>query len=99
MPQTHIYETAVTIDYELGTCWVDTTMKRVANDLRRRGFTEITKANNQPYRRFLGGADQVRFRMPKGKRALRGAAANLAAGNTLRGTKRATKEPTREQPK
>lgn len=74
MPADYLYETAVTIDHELSQMRVDTTVRSVATALRRAGFQEVTACSSAPYFRFLGGADQLRFRKPKGLRALRGAA-------------------------
>ena len=73
MPKDYMYETAITIDHEAGIMLVDTTVAGVASQLLRAGFTETTKANSRPYRRFRGAADQLRFRKPKGQRTVRGA--------------------------
>lgn len=68
MPKDFLYETAITIEHEDGIMRVDTTVTSVATALERAGFIEKTKANSRPYRRFLGQADQIRFRKPKGHR-------------------------------
>lgn len=68
MPQHFIYETAVSIDHETGECRVDTTREGIAAQLRRAGFLEVTQENSKPYRRFLGEADQIKFRKPKSVR-------------------------------
>lgn len=82
MPQAYTYETAIALDHEANECRVDTTVRSIATQLRRRGFVEITKPNSAPYQRFLGQADQVRFRAMKGNRGLRGIA-KKKAGNLL----------------
>jgi len=73
MPRTFIYETPITIDHEDGVMLVDTSVTGVASQLLRAGFMEVTEGRSRPYRRFRGGADQLRFRRPKGQRVLRGA--------------------------
>ncbi len=65
---THIHETAITIDHEDGTCRVDTTKRGLATTLTRAGFKELGDSRSLPYRRFLGNADQVRFRKGKSQR-------------------------------
>ena len=62
MPVKYEYETAITVDHDLGECRVDTTMRGVASRLVTRGFVEVTKANSAPYRRFVGQARQISFR-------------------------------------
>ena len=74
VPRAYIYETAITIDHETGVMLVDTSVTGVASQLLRAGFAEVTEGRSRPYRRFRGGADQLRFRRPKGQRVLRGAA-------------------------
>lgn len=74
MPRAYIYETAITIDHEAGVMLVDTSVAGIASQLLRAGFTEIGDERSRPYRRFRGDADQLRFRKPKGQRAVRGAA-------------------------
>jgi hypothetical protein len=83
MPKEFIYETAITIDHELDELRLDTTVTSIANAAKRAGFTETTRDDSKPYRRFSGRADQVRFRKPKGQRPIRGAAAHKAALKTL----------------
>lgn len=61
MPQAFDYETAITIDHETGIALVDTTLRSIAARLLRRGFTETTKVNSFPYRRFIGQARQITF--------------------------------------
>ena len=68
MPRDFFYETAITISHEDGTCRADTTMRGIAAMLLRAGFQEVTKPTSAPYRRFVGQADQVRFRKPKSQR-------------------------------
>jgi len=68
MPKDFLYETAITIDHEDGLMRVDTTVTSIATSLQRAGFTEVTKPSSRPYRRFLGQADQIRFRKQKGQR-------------------------------
>jgi len=80
MPENFIYETAMTIDHELGTMLADTTVKSIATQLLRAGFEEVTKLTSAPYRRFVGKADQIRFRRPKGQRISAKAAASRAEG-------------------
>lgn len=72
MPQHYIFETAITIDHETGEMRVDTTREGVASYLRRMQFREVTKESSKPYRRFIGEADQIRFRKPKAQRPARG---------------------------
>ena len=72
MPDDFCYETAITVDHEDGVMTVDTTMRGMATALLRAGFREITKPDAHPYRSFLGQADQLRFRKPKGQRSARG---------------------------
>ena len=74
MPRDFLYETAITIDHEDDLMLVDTTQAGIASALLRCGFTETTKLNSRPYRRFRGFADQIRFRQPKGLRPVKGAA-------------------------
>ena len=74
MPRDFIYETAITIDHEDDVMLVDTTQAGIASALLRCGFTETTKPTSRPYRRFRGLADQIRFRLPKGLRPVKGAA-------------------------
>ena len=74
MPERFNYETAMTIDHDEEVARVDTTVKAVATQLIRTGFREVGDARSLPYRRFLGQADQIRFRLPKGKRKVGGAA-------------------------
>ncbi len=81
MPNRFLYETAITIDHEAGTCLVDTTLRGIAAELRRRRFKDITTSESAPYHRFLGQADQVKFRLPKGQRRMTGAAAKRAPRN------------------
>ncbi len=69
MPNRFVYETVITIDHETGECRVDTSMRGIATELRRRGFKDITRPESAPYRRFVGQADQIKFRPPKGKPA------------------------------
>lgn len=71
MPKDFFYETSISICHEDLTCRVDTTMRGVAASLLRAGFQEVTKPTSAPYRRFVGQADQVRFRKPKGQRISR----------------------------
>ena len=78
MPENFIYETAITIDHEDGTCRVDTTVRGIASMLVRARFEEVTKPASAPYRRFVGKADQIRFRRPKGQRISAKAAASRA---------------------
>lgn len=72
MPRCYLFETAITIDHEEDLMLVDTTVRGVASQLLRAGFTETTTPAAWPYRRFQGQADQLRFRRPKGQRTLRG---------------------------
>ena len=71
-------ETSITILHEDDLTMVDTTVKGMASALRRAGFQEMTRPENHPYRRFQGEADQIRFRLPKGQRRAKGAAAKNA---------------------
>ena len=87
MPKEFIYETAITIDHELNELRLDTTVTSVATAALRSGFTETTRPDSKPYRRFTGSADQIRFRKPKGQRGIRGRAAQLVA------KKEATNQP------
>ena len=80
MPRDFFYETAITIEHEDGTCRVDTTVRGIASMLVRARFDEVTKPTSAPYRRFVGKADQVRFRRPKGQRITAKAAASRAEG-------------------
>lgn len=82
MPKDFLYETAITIDHEDGLMRVDTTVTSMATALQRAGFTETTKPSSQPYRRFIGQADQIRFRKAKGFRHVGGAAAQKMAART-----------------
>ncbi len=74
VPKSYMYETAITIDHTAGVMLVDTAVQGVASALLQAGFVETTTPANRPYRRFRGAADQLRFRKPKGQRALRGVA-------------------------
>jgi len=77
MPQSYLYETAVTIDHDADECRVDTTVRGVASMCLRARFLEVTKPNSAPYRRFIGLADQFRLRGPKGSRPVRKKVSNL----------------------
>jgi hypothetical protein len=66
-----VHETGCTIDYELNEMRVDTTRQGVCSQLLRMGFREITRRNSSPYRRFIGAADQIRFRRTKAERHIR----------------------------
>jgi len=68
VPQSFEYETAITIDHDAKTMRIDTTVRGVASMLRRSKFTEVTTKSSQPYYRFTGNADQIRFRKPKAER-------------------------------
>jgi hypothetical protein len=72
MPKDFIYETSCTLDHETGELRVDTTREGIAAQLRRMKFREVTRPDSKPYRRFIGEADQIRFRKPKADRPLRG---------------------------
>ena len=72
MPDKFIYETAATVDHERDELRVDTSVRSVASTLLRAGFREVTRSNSAPYRRFVGRADQMRFRKAKGIRKVRG---------------------------
>ncbi len=74
MPRKFLYETAIIIDHEQDTALVDTTVRSMATALKRRGFKEVGDRRSLPYRRFLGHADQIRLRSPKGQRGTKGAA-------------------------
>lgn len=71
MPKEFIYETAITIDHETNEMRVDTTREGVASQLRRSKFRETTREDSRPYRRFVGQADQLRFRRTKADRPVR----------------------------
>ena len=88
MPASYLYETAITIDHELDEMRVDTTVRGMATALMRAGFRETGGPQSLPYRRFIGRADQLRFRKAKGMRPVRGNAAVLAARTPLVGAAR-----------
>lgn len=75
MPGSVFKETAITVDYETGECWVDTSVRGLASKLVKCGFIEVTKPNSAPYRRFMGTEKQVAFRKTgsRVKGALKGA--------------------------
>lgn len=93
MPKDFLYETAITIDHEDGIMRVDTTVTSVATSLQRAGFIEKTKPNSKPYRRFIGQADQIRFRKAKGQRKT----TSGSFGSTLR-TRPKGENPTQISP-
>lgn len=57
-----IRETAILIDHDMEEVRVDTTNRGMAGRLTRMGFTEVTRSDSDPYRRFMGGMKQIGFR-------------------------------------
>jgi len=74
MREKSVYVTTITVDHKLYEALVDTTVKSVATQLIRCGFKELGDAHILPYRSFVGQADQIWLRLPKGQRKVSGAA-------------------------
>ena len=74
MPDKYVYETVIVIDHASNEARADTTVRAMATLLTRYGFEEVGDARALPYRRFRGQADQIRLRLPKGQRKVRGVA-------------------------
>lgn len=64
----HADETVIVVNHETGELRVDTIRRGIASAALRAMCVEVTRTDSSPYRRFVGSADQIRFRKPKGRR-------------------------------